>query len=463
MSFETAAFSVFGVVLGLLGLTGIAAAAGNAGALRLLHGAVHVEPTEVRPMLVACLYFFCTLASYFILRPIRDAMAVASGARNLPWLFTATLSAMILFHPVYSSLVARFPVKKFVALTYAFFAANLVAFFFVWKSGVSELWTGRVFYVWTSVFNLFVISVFWSVMVDTFRTAQAKRLFGFIAVGGTIGSVTGSAITAFFVDEIGTTNLLLVSVCLLLAAAALVANFPRVPHVDDGTAGAPVVDHQQQLIGGSVLAGVLSIFRSRYIAGIAVFLVLYTVGSTLLYSSQTDIIGRFYTDRDTQTLVLARMELATQVIAALGQAFLTARIIRVAGLSVTLAVVPVISMLGFAALGATAWGITPLLGTFIAFNVLRRSSEFMLGNPSRKILFTVLNREDKYKASSFVETSVYRLGDQIGVWGFRGLTGAGLLLTGVSWVAVPLSALFMVMGIWLGRRQRELAAAAGAG
>jgi AAA family ATP:ADP antiporter len=449
----------FFVILGIIALTGVAAASGVELALRLLHKVVDVQPSEVRAMLVGALYFFCALASYFILRPIRDAMAVASGARNLPWLFLGTLTAMVVFHPVYSALVARFPVRKFVGMTYGFFAMNLLVFFFVWKSGANEIWTGRAFYIWTAVFALFNTSIFWSVMVDTFHASQAKRLFGFIAVGGTIGSVTGSAITAFFVKSVGNTNLLLVSAALLITASILVARFPTVPQIVDGVTVETAPGHQDRLIGGSIWSGILSVTRSWYIAGIAAFLLLYTLGSTVLYSAQTDIIGRFYETRDAQAAALANMELAVQLIAGFGQAFLTARAIKSFGLSFTLSAVPIVSILGFAALGATAWGILPLLGTFFVFNVLRRSTDFMLTNPSRKILFTVLSREDKYKASSFLETSIYRLGDQLSVWGYAGLAALGFALTSIAWVAVPFSALFLVLALWLVRRQREMALA----
>src|SRR5688500_13511755 len=193
---------------------------------RLLRRVVDVEPGEVRAMLLACLYFFFIFTSYFILRPIRDEMAVASGARSLPWLFAGTLTGMALVNPLYAALVVRFPVKRFITITYQFFALNLLLFYLAWRSGGATLWAGRGFFIWTSVFNLFVLSVFWQFMADTFRSGQAKRLFGFIAVGGTLGSISGSAITALLVDNVGAANLLLVSAALLQVAVAIVLFFP---------------------------------------------------------------------------------------------------------------------------------------------------------------------------------------------------------------------------------------------
>jgi AAA family ATP:ADP antiporter len=433
-------------------LTSIAPAA----APRLLRRVVDVEPGETRAVVVSFLYFFFALSSYFILRPIRDEMAVASGVRNLPYLFAGTLGAMLIANPLYAAVVARFPMRRFVAITYGFFAVNLLAFYVLWRLEVAEVGVGRTFFVWTSVFNLFVPSVFWGVMADTFHQAQAKRLFGVIAVGGTLGAVSGAAITSFLVESAGVANLLLISAAFVVVAAALVGALPdRSAGQAGGSAAEPA---GRELIGGSAWAGLTHVVRSPYLAGIAGFLLLYTFGSTVVYSAQTDIIGRAYEDRELRTAVLARIELATQLITGFGQAFLTGRIIKRAGLSVTLAAVPAVSIAGFTALGVAAWGVLPLLATFVVFNIARRATEFMLTNPSRKVLFTVISREDKYKASSFLETFVYRAGDQVAVWSYAGLAAAGLTLVGISWITVPISAVYLALGVWLGRRQRELAA-----
>jgi ATP:ADP antiporter, AAA family len=451
------------VVLAILLFIAFAPNRVHAALFKPMRRVVDVRQNEMRAMFISALYFFFTLASYFILRPIRDEMAVASGVRELPFLFAGTLTAMLVANPLYSALVARFPVRRFVAFAYGFFVLNLVCFFILWRFHVGEVITGRIFFVWTSVYNLFVVSVFWGVMADTFHSTQAKRLFGFIALGGTLGSITGSALTAFLADRAGVPNLLLISAVFLTIAVILVITFPSVDAPEDGVTAEYTKTREQSVIGGSIWAGMTHVVKSPYLAGIGVFLLLYTLGSTVLYFTQTDVIGQFYTDREARTAVLARMELTTQLLTVFGQAFLTARIIRVAGLSVTLAAVPVVSLIGFTALGATSWGILPILGTFIAFSIARRSTEFILTNPSRKILFTVIPREDKYKASSFLETFVYRAGDQIAAWGYAGLVALGLAMTGIAWVAVPFSAVYLALGAWLGRRQKEMAAAKSGG
>jgi ATP:ADP antiporter, AAA family len=430
---------------------------------RLLRRVVDVEPGEVRAMLLACLYFFCIFTSYFILRPIRDEMAVASGARSLPWLFAGTLTGMAIVNPLYAALVVRFPVKRFITITYQFFALNLVLFYLAWRSGGATEWTGRAFFVWTSVFNLFVLSVFWSLMADTFRSGQAKRLFGFIAVGGTLGSITGTGLTALLVDNVGAANLLLVSAAMLQVAVAIVLFFPSAPRsTRPEDAAAEAADEgrtrERHAIGGSVWAGFLHTIRSPYLAGIALYLTLFLFGSAVLYSAQTEIVGTYFTDREARTQVLAQMEFATQVLTAIVQAFVTGRFMRRFGVAATLGAVPVVSMLGFAALAATSWGMLPVFATFVALSVFRRGTEFSLGRPAREVLYTVVPREDKYKAKSFLDTFVYRLGDQIGIWSYAGLAALGLTLTGgIAWVAVLTSFAFLALAIWLGRRQQERA------
>ena len=419
---------------------------------RLIQRVVQVRPEELNAMLGAAVYFFCILTSFFILRPIRDEMAVASGTRNLPWLFLGTLGTMLVMNPLYASLVSKFPVKKFIPITYGFFVSNLLLFYAAWTLGWDEVMTGRVFFIWTSVYNLFIVSVFWGMMADAFDAGQAKRLFGFIAVGGTLGSVMGSGLTAFFVERVGVANLLLVSAGFLSVALLIVAAFPTLPR--EGSTS--TTKREDEVIGGGALSGMTHVFASPYLSGIAVFILLYTLGSTVLYFAQTDIIGQFYEDREARTAVLGKMEFITQSITAFGQLFLTGRLIQRFGLAVTLAAVPFVSLIGFVALGLGNAGVLPLLATFIVFSVVRRSTEFVMTNPSRKILFTAVSREDKYKASSFIETFVYRGGDQLASWGYAGLVALGLSLTGISWVTVPFAAAFFALAVWLGRQHKRI-------
>jgi AAA family ATP:ADP antiporter len=436
---------------------------------RLLRRVVDVEAGEVRPTLLACLYFFFSLSSWFVLRPIRDEMAVAAGVRNLPWMFAGTLAVTLVANALYSALVARLPVRRFITATYQALVACLLLFWAAWRARDGEAgaaWTGRLFFAWTSMYAVFVTSVFWSVMADAFRSGQAKRLFGFIGVGGTLGSVAGSAATALLARTLGPVNLLLVSVVLLEAAALLAVAFyaaapsaAAAPRARDEAAGpeATGADRGARVIGGSVWAGATHVVRSPYLLGIAAFILLYNLGGTVLYFAQTEVVGAAVASREARTEMLARMELATQVLTALTQAFVTGRVIRWIGLGATLAVMPAVSIVGFSAVGATRWGLTPALATVVAFSVLRRASNFALTNPAMEALFTVVSREDKYKAKGFIETFVYRAADQVAAWGYAGLAALGLGVVGISWITVPVSGVFLALGLWLGRRHRELA------
>jgi ATP:ADP antiporter, AAA family len=440
---------------------------------RLLRRVVDVEPGEVRATLLACLYFYFSLASWFILRPIRDEIAVAAGVRNLSWMFAGTLVVTLVANALYGAIVARLPVRRFITVTYQALVACLVLFWFLWRARESgsagELWTGRLFFAWTSMYAVFVTSVFWSVMADAFRSGQAKRLFGFIGVGGTLGSISGSAATALLARTLGPVNLLLASVLLLeLAAVLAVAFYAAAPAAaaarrreeaaDPTVAAARDAERSsRQVIGGKVWAGFTHVVRSPYLLGIAGFILLYNFGSTVLYFAQTDVVGGAVQSREARTELLARMEFFAQLLTALTQAFLTGRLIRWFGLAFTLALLPAVSILGFAALGATAWGLVPALGAVVVFSVLRRATNFSITNPSMEALFTVVSREDKYKAKGVIETFVYRAADQLAAWSYDGLTRAGLGMTAISWVTVPISVVFLTLGVWLGRRHRVLA------
>jgi AAA family ATP:ADP antiporter len=432
-------------------------------AVALLRRVVDVREGELRAMLTSAVFFFFLLCSYFVLRPMRDEVAAATGVNKLPWLFTATLTVTVILNPMFSGLVVRFPVRRFIPISYQFFVASMLLFYGVLRflsakeGSVVDVWTARAFFVWTTVFALFNTSIFWCLMADTFNSEQAKRMFGFIGVGGTLGSITGSA-TAALATRIGAITLLLVSAALLELAVFTVMRFP----MRDG-GSAPMSGRKQpdgggrgrgggEVIGGSVWAGFTHVVKSPYLLATCGFMLLFTIGATFLYFAQSDLVGRAYADRATRTAVLAKLELAVQTLTVLTQIFLTGRIIRWLGLAAALAVLPVLSIIGFAALGAF-----PVFAMVAVFTVLRRGGNFAVTNPAMEVLFTVVKREDKYKAKNVIETVVYRSGDQIGGWTYRGLAALGLSLTGISYVGVPLSVVFLGLGLWLGWRQAELA------
>jgi AAA family ATP:ADP antiporter len=426
---------------------------GAAGGLiaRLLRLVIDVRPSEAMALGWAWLYFFSILSAYYVIRPIRDEIGAAGGIENLPWLFTGTLCGMLIVNPPYSALVARLAPARFISWTYRFFMANLVLFLILLEttSGPASVWTGRVFYIWAAVFNLFVVSVFWGFLADVFSTEQSRRLFGFIAAGGTIGGIVGSTLTSTLVEHLGRARLLLVSAALLEVAVFSVRRLAKVPRASHEQAGEPDDDGA---VGGQALSGFAHAFRSPYLLHLILYMLLFTVLSTFLYFQQADIAKKAFTDRTTRTAFFANIDLAVNILTLLGQLLLTGRIIRWLGVALTLTLLPALSVAGFAVVG-----FAPTLWAIVIFQVLRRAGNFAVARPTRETCFTVVPREDKYKAKSFIDTFVYRTGDQLGAWSYAGLAFLGLGLAGISLAAVPISLVWLVNGFWLGRRNEALA------
>jgi AAA family ATP:ADP antiporter len=410
---------------------------------------VDVRPEEIRALWLGFLFNFLVLGSYYVLRPIRDNIG-AEGLENLSWMFTAVLVTMLIANALFSTIVARMPRRRFIPMAYRFFIANLIIFFVLMRTLPPEqnVWLGRAFFIWVSVFNLFVVTVFWAFMTDLFNSDQGKRLFGFISVGGTLGAIVGAAMTGVLVKKIGTVNLLLISAVMLEIAAQCVRFFPaEVQHRQDlEPAGA------EKPIGGSIWAGISHVFRSPYLLGICAFMLLHAITATLVYFQQADITLHQFHDRGARTAFFAWVDVAVNVLTIGIQIFLTGRLLKWFGVGITLALLPMISLIGF------LWmGFTPVLSLLVVFQTLRRAGNYAVSRPAREVLFTVLRREDKYKAKSFMDTFVYRAGDQTGAWSYKLLTWVGLGLTGISFVAAPLAGIWLALSLWLGRRQVALA------
>jgi ATP:ADP antiporter, AAA family len=448
----------------------------------LINRSVNIREGEGPALFLSGLYYFVLLCAYYIIRPIRDDMGAAGGVENLAWLFTGTLVGMMILHPIYSAIVSRMPRRKFIAVVYRFFMAQLVIFYllFLTLEGVSEVWAGRIFFVWTSVFNLFVISVFWSLVNDVFRPSQSKRLFGVIAVGGTAGALTGSAITSFLAAGLGAMTLLLVSAALLevaawvsrylsdneqkLALAAIAdeaekkdADIRDLEVPDQSAVIQQVSNKQTEVIGGGALEGVMHVVRSPYLLGIAALMLMFTIVSTYLYFMQIAIVNEaFGDDRTARTQLFANRDLVVNAITLIVQMFLTGRILRWLGIGVSLALLPVISFVGFGLLT-----VAPVLAVVIGFDVLRRAGNFAIQRPARESLYTVVSRTDKYKAKNFNDTFVYRVGDQLGAWSYTAMMYFGLGLSGLALTMLPVSLIWCFLAIWLGARYKEMNKTAG--
>lgn len=418
------------------------------GGLRARLSAMLPPPAERGPALLAFGWFFLVMAGYFVLRPIRDAMGIAGGVDDLPWLFTATLVATATLAPPFAALVARVPRRRVASWSYRALALLLVGFFLLLRLAPQhDVWTGRAFYVFVSVFNLFAVSLFWAVMADCFSSGQARRLYGAIAAGGTLGALVGGSVTAGLAEVLGVAPLLLVSAALLELALACMRGLTR--RVQAGN------ERQQRIarepVGGGALAGFTSVARSPYLLGICGFMLLYTIGSTFLYFMQASIVAEAFTGRAERAAMFATIDVLVNAATLVAQLFLTARVLARFGVGWTLALLPLVSLLGFVALG-----VAPVLAVLVAVQVLRRTANYAFSRPSRELLFVPLSREDKYKAKNVIDTFVYRSGDQIGIWTSALLTALGAGIAGLAMLAAPLAAAWLLLALWLGRAHGRL-------
>ena len=392
----------------------------------------------------AFVYLFALIGSFYVLRPIREEMGIRGGVNQLQWLFTGTFAVMLAAIPAYSALVARVPRSRAVPVVYAVFAACLLAFSVVFRADLWRVEAARAFFVWMSVYNLFVVAVFWSLMADLFTSEQGKRLFGLVAGGGSAGALAGSAVTGSLVGVAGIANLVLAALG-LLALAAFCSRRLSAWARREGR-GVAVGAGREDPLGGSPWSGFTTVVRSPYLLGTAALMFLFTLGSTFLYFQQARIVAAAIPESARRTALFAAVDFAVNV-GALGlQSLATGRIAMAFGLLPALSVVPILTTGGFVSLA-----IAPTLVTIAVVICLRRIAEYALQRPARDVLFTVVSRDEKYKAKGFIDTVVYRGGDALSGWLFTLLTGLGLSTRELSLSAVPVAALSLGVGVWLAR------------
>ena len=422
---------------------------------RWLTRVVAVRPTEARALLWSFAYFFCLLAGYYVLRPLRDEMGIAGGVRNLPWLFTATFAVMLAAVPLFGAVVARLPRRRFIPLVYHFFVANIAIFWLLLALGIGPEHVARVFFVWISVFNLFAVSVFWSFMADLYSSEQGKRLYGFIAAGGSAGALAGPALTVWLAVPLGPVNLLVVA-AVLLEIAVLCAQ--RLELASDQTGTVPPDAALQRIatrtekIGGGWLAGIAMVLRSPYLAGIALWVALLSLAGTVLYFQQANIVASASDDPAVRTRLFATIDLAVGILTILVQFIATGRLISRFGVGPAAAFLPLVFALGFATLA-----LSPALLIVMAFQAAQRIANFAVSNPAREVLFTVLEREEKYKAKNVIDIVVFRGADAASGWLFAALRTAGLELSAIALATVPVAAAWFLLALALGRAQERRA------
>jgi ATP:ADP antiporter, AAA family len=411
----------------------------------------NIRRQEVGPTLVAGLFFFCVLTALMVIRPAREALGMQRGIEALRWLFVGTVLVTLVVNPVFGWLVSRFRRLVFVNATYLFFAAGLVAFYLLLVLAPESVGqrTGQVFYVWFSVFNLFATMLFWALMADRFTLEQSKRLFGAIAVGGTLGAIFGPWLAGQLAKPLGAPALLLVAAGFLVAALGAAWWVTRLrPEVSQPG----VVREEHALLGGSAWQGLQSVARSPYLLGICGYVLILAVMVTFLYFTRLQMVAALGSDVDMRTTVFAHIDLITQVTTLVFQLIVTGHLMKRVGVPLTLALLPLTAVLGFLGLA-----IVGSLAALIAFEAAFRAVQRGIMRPARETLFTVVPRADRYKAKAFIDTFVYRTGDLVGAQ-TEGLLGRlGMGLGALATVALPLAAAWMALGLWLGRAQRAQA------
>lgn len=424
---------------------------------RLWHKVVRVRREEIAPLLWGWLYVFSLLCAYYIIRPIRDTISTVAGAHTLPWLFSAVLVTMLLLQWPYNFLTQRLPRERFIAYSYHFCSLILLLFaaLFFLPGGLNNRWVGRIFFIWVSVFNLFAVSVFWALIVDVFDTRRGKRLFGLLAAAATVGAIAGSTVTALLARHLSTSALLVLSALLVqisvFSAVRLSRRGAQLKKPAEETTGNMLVNETAKNVLTPLLAGIRQTIKSPYLLGICGYILFYSVTSTLLYFQQASIVRQAFSDESQRTAFFASVDLAINILTLLCQLTVTGRIISRFGTPYTLALLPFISIIGFAWLG---WA--PSLSILVGFTILRRAVNFALARPSREILFTVVSKQEKYHAKVFIDTLVYRTGDQIGAWSYQALSVLGLALAPMAIFSVALACGWMLLSFLLGKSQEKI-------
>lgn len=407
---------------------------------------VAVEPEERAPLVWSSLYFLLVLAAYYIVRPLREEMGVRLGRDGLGMLFSIVFVVMVVAVPAFGWLATKFKRAAVIPVVYGFFIACLVVFWALFRGdgGDGKLLAGA-FFVWVSVFNLFAVSLFWSLMSDKWSSGQAKRLYGCIAAGGSIGAVTGPLLTRLLAPVFGPTNLLLASAALLLAALVCVAKLRGVERHGEAQ------ETQAPPRLGDMIAGAVNVWRSPFLFRIALVVLLANLISTYFYFEQSRIVGASIPDTAARVSLFAGMDATVNTLTILAQLGLTASLLQRLGVGLTAGALPAVVIAGLVAIA-----LSPTLWVIVAVVVIERAVAFAFSNPAFRVLYTAVPPEDKYKAQNFIDTVVFRGGDAASGWLFDSVAKKaaatwGLSLATFALLTLPLAALWLAIALRLGR------------
>ncbi|TLY71984.1 MAG: MFS transporter [Gammaproteobacteria bacterium] len=417
----------------------------------LLRRLVVLQPGEAPALLASFATLLCMFASYTILRPVRDALGITSGLEKIPYLFWGVFIVMLVLQPLYGWLTSRFPRAVFLPWVYGFFIANLLGFYVWFRLGADRTWIARTYFVWVSVFNLFVVAAFWSLMADLFTREQAGRVFGFIWAGASTGGLIGPFVAHELAVPLGAINLLPISAALLAVSLVLMSAVIRLQRTQAAAVRVEEPPQADAALGGSLWAAFGQVVRSPYLLGIALFVLLMTWVSTFLYLEQQAFVAKAFATADERTRFFGGIDFWVQAASLLMQLLFFGRLFKWVGLRAMLVSVPVIMTAGYA-LVALAPGFMVLVVVY----AVRRVGDYALTRPCRDALFTVVSREEKYKAKSLIDTFVYRGGDALSGSLYKELTGSfGAGPAAIGWLGAAISALWSVLALALGKAQEQ--------
>jgi AAA family ATP:ADP antiporter len=413
-----------------------------------------LERQEYAAVAWSFFYFFCVLSAYYMLRPVREMLGVRSGPETLPYLFMASFVVMTLATPVFGWITSRYPRKVFLPWVYGFFIANILVFWAIFSQQIDEgqdhIWLGRIFFVWLSVFNLYVVSVFWSFMADIYTREQGRRLFGLLSSGGSIGALLGGTATSALVVDISFHNLFPIAALLLTVAIFCIRQLRQwVAHEGHEQPGHSV--EMGASLGGNALAGITHANSSNYFRGIVAASIIASLLGTALYMFRAELVAVAIADHNLQTRFFSNINIATNLLTIIGQMFLVRWVVRRFGIGVALSIMPAVSIFCF------VWvAMDPSLLVIAVVEIIRRSTGFTFSKPSYDMLYSVVTPEEKYKTKNFIDTTVYRFGDVVGIWAIL-LMLLRIGMSAVSLIMVPFAVAWTIIALWLGRDYRRRA------
>lgn len=417
--------------------------------LNLVSRLVTVKPAELKALLVSCAFFYLILCAYYIIRPIRSEMVIANGVDNIQWLMLMTFIILIAITPLFGWVTTRFRTRQFLSYCTLFFASHLLIFFFLFNVEDRSPLTTRAFFIWVNAFNMFIVSLFWSFMNDIYTRKQSKRLFAFIAAGGTAGAFSGPIITTSLVKTVGLGPLLLISAAILGLSVICITWLTR---WDNTEFDEQLLDNSERKLAlkGGILDAFTLIVKSPYLIGICLFISLYAMSITFVEIQQAKIIENTFDDPVKRTQLFSSIDFAVNIIALIFQLFITSRIIQKTGFRFALMLVPVGITIGFGLIATM-----PLLAVMIAIDIFRRSGDYAIMKPTREMLFTVLSREEKYKAKNFIDTAILRGGNTVSSLIFHALKTSSIGAAGISGISVILGLSWCATAFWLGGQYNQ--------